>query len=460
MTKYRILSVGLILGAIALAFFIRTTEMEGSRFPFRLGLDLAGGTELAYEADVSGVASGEVTDAMTSLRQVVERRVNSRDFSGVFGVLDPIVQIENSSFLTGETKHRLIVELPGVTDVDEAKEFIGKTPVLEFKLVNDEKQIDASSVDENGNLTISDEDIYLDTGLTGRYLKRAQLQFSGGQTALSEPFIAIEFNDEGAELFAEITREHQGEALAIFLDGVLLSSPIIQEEIRGGNAQISGDFTPQEAKDLVRDLNFGALPLPIELVGAQKIGPVIGGQTVESGVQAGIWGLIIVSIFLLIYYRLPGFISILTLALYVILVLSLFKLIPVTLTAAGIAGFILSIGMAVDANVLIFERLKEEIKEGKKLSETTSDAFSKAWPSIRDANLSSLIMAVILFWFGTSIVQGFALVFGIGVIVSMFSAVVSTRMFLMSFEGDSNSKLIQFLFGNGLRFSRKSENVN
>ena len=422
MAKNIIISLILLLAIPALALFVYKTEDPSSRFNFKLGLDLAGGTELIYEADVSEISPVDIEDAMAVLREVVERRINSRDFAGVFGVLDPIVQTERTGFLTGEVHHRLVVELPGVTDVDEARQFIGQTPILEFKLLDQSLE---PSLEEG---EIDPEDVFIETGLTGRFLEGARLEFDH---VTRNSLIAISFNKEGSDLFAEITRENIGEVLAIFLDGEAISLPVINEEIRDGNAQISGNFTPTEARELVKNLNFGALPVPIEIASAQKIGPVLGQETVQAGVKAGVWGLIFVSLFFLLWYRLPGFVAVLSLCLYIILMLSLFKLIPVTLTAAGIAGLILSIGMAVDANVLIFERLKEEISFGNSLKDAVSNAFKRAWPSIRDANVSSLITAVILFWFGTSLVQGFALVFGLGVIVSMFSAIVVTKTFLL-----------------------------
>ncbi|MDP6119603.1 MAG: protein translocase subunit SecD [Candidatus Pacebacteria bacterium] len=414
-TAILILIIGVFIGYLAL-----------TKDSFKLGLDLSGGTHLAYKADTSEVGRTEVKDLMNALRDVIERRVN------LFGVGEPVVQVEEGGLFGNVNDQRLIVELPGVTDVEEAINLIGKTPLLEFRLVKDGESLLAQDPEA------SVEDILIPTGLTGRMVKRATLQFGQdglGRTgsALNSPSIGLEFNKDGAELFQKITGENVGEPLAIILDGEVISAPNINTEISGGNAVITGQFTPEEAKELVRDLNFGALPLAIELISTQSIGPSLGAQTVEAGIKAGIWGIILVALFLLLWYRASGLVAILSLSIYIVLMLAIFKLIPVTLTAAGIAGFILSIGMAVDANILIFERMKEELEEGTpSMEEAVRNGFSRAWLSIRDSNISSIITAIILFWFGTSLVKGFALTFGLGVIVSMITAISISRTFLLA----------------------------
>lgn len=419
MNNRRIGSIFFILALLGTGYFIYKNQSEDARFPFKYGLDLAGGTELVYEADTSDIVSGDISASMDALRDVIERRVN------LFGVSEPIVQAEETGiFSTSESTHRLVVELPGVTDIDEAVRLIGETPTLEFKLLKDD--IDANNTPENPN------DAFEDTSLTGRYLDSAQLEFGGGSQAISEPIVLLHFNNEGDELFADITRENVGRVLAIFLDGQVISTPVIREEISGGTAQITGNFTAEEGRDLVRNLNFGALPVPVSLINTQKIGSTLGQDTLGSGIYAGLIGLGIVCLFLIFWYRLSGVLAVISLALYVAMILSLFKLIPVVLTAAGIAGFILSIGMAVDANVLIFERVKEELQGGRNVKESLSQGFDRAWPSIRDANITSLLTAVILFWFGTSLVKGFALTFGLGVLMSMFTAIVVTKTFLLA----------------------------
>ena len=231
----------------------------------------------------------------------------------------------------------------------------------------------------------------------------------------------------------------------------MISNPVIRDEITEGKAQISGGFTPEEAKQLVRDLNYGALPVPVELIGTQSIGASLGEKAVHASIKAGIIAFLVVALFLILWYRLPGLVAVIALAIYVVLNLAVFKMIPVTLTSAGIAGFILSLGMAVDANILIFERLKEELKRGRDLHDAIHEGFSRAWLSIRDSNLSSIITAVVLYYFAsTSIIKGFALVFGIGVVVSMFTAITVTRTILLAFGFSGASRAVKFLFGHGL----------
>lgn len=421
---YALLTVA--FGALIALFVYQNATFSSPSHPFRLGLDLAGGSHLVYEADVSDVDATDVPPLMNVLRDVIERRVN------IFGVSEPVVQVEQSSFVSGERKERLVVELPGVTDVSQAIEEIGKTPLLEFKLV-DEQFLASTSSSETA--TSSESGAFLDTGLTGRYLEGAQLEFAGqtGQAGLAnEPIVAISFNDEGAKLFEEITEKHVGEQLAIFLDGGIVSSPVINEKITGGNAIISGNFNPDEARDLAQNLNFGALPVPIELVSTQTIGATLGGEVLGKGVEAGVVGLGLVILFMLVWYRVPGIVSAIALLMYVSAMLALFQLVPVTLTAAGLAGFVLSLGMAVDANVLVFERMKEEYRSGSGSREAARVGFKRAWSAIRDGNITSLLSAIILFWFGTSIVKGFALVFGMGVVVSMLTALLVTRTLLVS----------------------------
>ncbi|HWH07148.1 MAG TPA: protein translocase subunit SecD [Candidatus Paceibacterota bacterium] len=422
----------LILAAL-LAWFVLSTNTPGNRYAVKLGLDLAGGTELVYRADTSTLAADK-KGALDSLRDIIDRRVN------LFGVAEPVVQLEQGSAVAGNPEDRLIVELPGVTDVKAAVDAIGATPVLEFKL--------ASST--AGTST----ELFTTTGLTGRYLKNSELQFSSGTTggtAANEPVILLNFNEEGAKLFEEITREHTGEILAIFLDGEVISAPVIREAIPGGIATITGQFTPLEARDLVQNLNFGALPVPIELVSSGSVGPTLGGAALDAGLLAAMIGFAFVALFMILWYRLPGFVASVALVIYVLINLAIIKFIPVTLTASGIAGLILSIGMAVDANVLIFERMKEELRAGKTVREALTIGFGRAWPAIRDGHLTMIISSIILFWLGTSIVQGFALVFGFGVIVSLISAVFITRIFLLALLPEDMKGNSRMLLGSGFR---------
>ncbi len=280
------------------------------------------------------------------------------------------------------------------------------------------------------------------TELTGKYLKRATVQFDPKTGA---PQVALEFDSEGAKLFADITGRNVGKQVAIFLDGYVISAPTVNEKITGGKAVISGKFNLKEAKLLARRLNEGALPVPIKLVSQQTVGASLGHQSVQDSLRAGLIGLILVALFMIIFYRLPGLISVLSLLVYGFLVMAIFKLWPVTLTLAGVAGFILSIGMAVDANVLIFERLKEELAAGKPVSIAIEEAFLRAWPSIRDGNVSTLITCFILIQFSTSIVKGFAITLGIGVLVSMFSAIIVTKNFMMMIGEDRLAKFPRLL---------------
>ncbi len=459
MNKSRIFTVILVVVFAALGYGLYLSQAKPNswfgRFPFVLGLDLNGGTELTYRADVSKVDSSEIKGAMEAVRDVIERRVN------VFGVSEPVIQVEEASALAGRNEYRLIVELPGVTDIDKAVELIGQTPLLEFKLLSTEKPkpaVQKAKVGADGvvhlNLGTSTDPVFISTQLTGRYLQRAAVEFKG---TTNEPVVSLTFNSEGADLLAKLTRENIGHVLAIFLDGKAISTPVINEEVADGKAQISGNFTAQEAKLLVRNLNYGALPLPIELVGTQTVGAYLGDAALHAGVKAGVVGFLLVVIFLVLWYRLPGLVASVALVIYILLSLAIFKLIPVTLTAAGIAGFILSIGMAVDANILIFERMKEELARGRKLNDAMKEGFHRAWLSIRDSNISSIITAIVLFWIGTSAVKGFAFTLGIGVLVSMFTAITVSRTFLFAIGLSHESKLSHFLFGSGIKNARQSD---
>ncbi len=443
MNSYRYGSAFLFL---TLVFLIYTT-FGSAFFPgapltktlFKFGLDLVGGTELIYRADISDIEPVDVNTSLETLRDVIERRIN------VFGVSEPLIQLETAGILSGNEDHRLIVELPGVADVDEAIALIGATPLLEFRIESDSLQ-DISTLDQEVELDLNQ--YFESTGLTGRYLSRAQVQFD---PTTGNPLVGLTFNAEGRELFADITRNNVGKVLAIFLDGYPLSYPVIQTEIANGEAIITGDFNAEEVRELVRNLNYGALPVPIELISTQSVGATLGERALDAGVVAGMWGFGLIILFLILWYRLPGLIASIALIFYVTVSLALFKLIPVTLTAAGIAGFILSIGMAVDANILIFERMKEELQKGKNLLDSIQEGFSRAWLSIRDSNISSIITAIVLFWVGTSAVKGFALTFGIGVIVSMFTAITVSRTFLLALVGKSSRVWSPALFGTGFR---------
>lgn len=432
-------SLAVLIIAGAIGWFVYSTNVPDSSYKIKLGLDLAGGTELIYKADTSAIAADKA-GALASLREVIERRVN------LFGVAEPLVQLEHSSAVAAQQEDRLLVELPGVTDVQAAVDAIGKTPSLEFKLVE--------------AATEAETETYEETGLTGRYVKRAELQFAqgaDGSGVAGSPVVLVHFNDEGGELFHRVTKENVGRQLAIFLDGEVISSPVIQEEIAGGTASITGGFSPTEARDLVRNLNFGALPVPIELASSNTVGPTLGAQAFDAGVHAGLIGFLLVSVFMILWYRLPGFVAIIALVIYVAATVALIKIIPITLTASGIAALILSIGVAVDANVLIFERMKEELRHGKDALDSVAIGFYRAWPAIRDGHLTMIISAIILFWLGTSIVKGFALVFGLGVITSLVSAVFITRLFLLAVVPEKAGAVWNFLLSSGFRFSANKD---
>jgi len=529
-----------------------------NNLPFKLGLDLQGGSHLVFQADTSNIAFDDRESAVEGTRDVIENRIN------VIGISESLVQTNKPN----DGDYRVIVELAGVFDVNGAIKQIGETPILEFKelieisdsegtdgenviTTPDGTEVDIDSVDKNSDdekskiekaqgileralsgeefetlakefsddpnvgfvnpsffvpefkvvafdenfkdgavwpsvvktqfglhiikkigeqinsesgerevnvahilislqkdilsLDVSSEQSWINTELTGGNLKRSSLDFDSN---LGNPQILLEFDSEGADLFEKITERNVGRPVAIYLDGVPISVPIVQQSISGGSAVISGQFNIQEAKELSQRLNAGALPVPIELISQQTVGPTLGKVSVDSSLRAGMIGLLLVAIFMIVYYRLSGLLSVIALGVYTILVLAIFKLLGVTLTLAGIAGFILTIGMAVDANILIFERIKEELKNNASTYEAIHYGFARAWTSIRDANISSLITAVILYWFGTSFIKGFAITFVVGVLVSMFSAVMVTKTFLRLFEG---RKDIKWLFNVNLK---------
>ncbi len=402
---------------------------------FVLGLDLAGGSALTYKIDVSTLKDdSSVAEGVTSLRDVIERRVN------LFGVTEPTVNTEYSRLAK---EWRLVVELPGITDVIKASKMIGDTPVLEFKTMTKEataKQLTSSST------TLKPFDFEA-TQLTGKYLQKSNLVFD---KTTNRPMVELHFNDTGTQLFAEITKNNIGKQVAIFLDGAPISSPVVQQEITAGTAVISGSFSVEEARSLVGRLNSGALPLNVELIGTSVVGPALGSTATASGMKASIVGFIAVVVFMIGWYRVPGLIASLALVAYGVMMLALFKLIPVTLTSSGIAGFIISVGLAVDANVLIFERMKEELKNGKDLKHAIEVGFQRAWTSIRDSHIAAIIVSIILFWMGTSIVKGFAFTFFLGALLSLISAQLISRVFIRAVATDSKSKFVKFLFGSGI----------
>lgn len=537
--------------------FLPPVESALKKLDIKLGLDLQGGARLEYEAKTDGLAEDQIKSALDAVQGVIERRVNA------IGVGEPKVQ----QAVSGDS-YRIIVEIPGISDIRDAKDKIEDAPFLEFrempeenpeaqKMVesmnvgskkqadeNLEKAIGGESFSElvkassggaesegdagdigffgkgksiNGfyGLTVPEFDevffgddvaigsvypkviesqygwhvvkkmeeryvkegteevvgesgegsekqirvsqiffqrmtiegltqfaplmVYKETGLTGQYLKSAVADFGQQQYGLSEPMVSMQFNEEGAKLFEEITRRNVNKPLAIFIDGQLVIDPIVNAVISGGNAQITGKYTLDEAKTLAKRLNEGALPVPLTLVGEDIMSPSLGKEELALSVRAGIMGLIAVVVFVMVYYRLSGVIAGFALVLYSLVLIALFKLTglggsqtQITLTLSGIAGFILSIGMAIDANILIFERMKEELQSGKGLRQAVNEGFKRAWTSIRDSNLSTILTCLILIGMGTGFVQGFALILMLGVVVSMFSAMWVTRVILLA----------------------------
>lgn len=441
MWQKRLWALAIIILSVGIGWFVYYSQTTKLR-PFKLGLDLSGGTHLVYSADTSKLSSDQISDSLATLSTVILRRVDA------FGVGEPVVQTQQGGTL-GRGDYRLIVELPGVTDVDKAVKMIGETPQLEFKLVR--PGMEASTTDPvTGSYN---PNAFEDTGLTGAYLTSARIEFNDGGMGqgASQAAVAVNFNSAGAKMFADITEKNVGHALGIFLDGNLISAPVIRERIDNGTAIISGNFTPQEAKELANNLNLGALPVPITLASTQSIGATLGDQALQAGMRAGVIGFILLSIFMILWYRLPGVIAVCALAIYVVLMLAIFQWLPVVLTAAGIAAFILSVGLAVDANILIAERIKEELAHGNTSERAIHEGFAHAWSAIRDSNIAHIIASVILFWLGTSMIKGFALVFGFGVIVSMLSAITISRTFLMALGINAKKPIGRFLMRSGIK---------
>ena len=393
------------------------------REAMRLGLDLQGGIHMVYQADFSSVRPDMEAEAIDGAIAVIEKRIN------VLGVTEPVIQKQGND--------RILVELPGISEAEKAKRLIGQTALLEFReLTEDEEWVPATGLigGEEKELTSAyfNENTYVSTGEFGEVL------------------LVFEWNKEGSQLSGEITGGMIGEPLGIFLSGEPLLgdderpiAPIVRSKITD-RGQIEG-LSLNEASELSLLLNAGRLPLPLTPIYDQTVSPILGASFIDMSVKAGIIGIILVMLFMIAYYRLSGVLASLALIFYGALILALFKLIPVTLTLAGLGGFVVSIGMAVDANVLIFERMKEELRTGRTLGAGIEAGFNRAWNAIRDSNITTIIVCVILFWVGNSIVagapvKGFAITLGIGIAVSMFTAIVVTRTLLRLFVGTSLAK--------------------
>ena len=415
----------------------------------RQGLDLQGGLQVLLEADTT--ENEEISmDAMAATRSIVEQRVNG------LGVTEPVVQSQGTN--------RISVELPGIDNPEEAVALLKETGLLEFVDLGNNPLPPGTSVltDKNtgemANVNVLAEradageeielgDVIFETIMTGADLRSANV----GRDQVTSAFqINFTLTEDGTDVFGEHTANHIGSHMAIVLDGKVISSPVIRDAIPSGSGVISGDFDSESANKLALQLRYGSLPVPLSVVNSRTIGPTLGQDSVRLSMLAGLIGFTTVALFMVLYYRLPGVVAVLALAMYAAITFSLFKLIPVTLTLPGIAGFVLSVGVAVDANILIFERMKEELRDGRGIEFALKSGFLRAWPSIRDSNISTIITCTILFWFGStfgaSIVKGFALTLAIGVGVSMFTAIVATRNLLYVFLGrldlDKRKKLL------------------
>ena len=413
MKNSKALMVLIVILAIIGGIFIYPHGLGNKFRPWRLGLDLVGGTHLIYEVDMSQVDFKDKDSVMAGLRDVIERRVN------LFGVSEPQVV----SAKEGDS-YRLIVELAGIKDIKAAINEIGLTPFLDFREVTEAPAETGKTQAEGENKAE-----FIPTDLTGRYVKGAQIDFNSTTGA---PQVNIQFNDDGAKIFEKLTARNVNKPLAIFLDNNLIEMPVVQERISGGRAQITGKFTVDEARKMVERFNAGALPAPITLISQQTIGASLGQESLKKAIYAGALGTLVIVLFMLGYYWKLGIFASLALVIYIILTAAVFKL-GITMSLAGIAGFILSIGMAVDANILIFERTKEEIKNGLSKISAIEEGFKRAWPSIRDSNISTMITSIILYYFTSSFIKGFALALLIGVLLSMFSAITTTRTLLRTF---------------------------
>ncbi len=442
-------TIGFIVLLTILAAWVVWPNNPGLRFnlgPFSAnsdikvheGLDLQGGLQVLLQARTPDGQPPERAD-LDATRQIIENRVNG------LGVSEPLIQIQ------GEDK--IVVELPGVSDPDAAIRTFGQTGRLEFIDAGDEFIAPGTKVQTSypdlwpvpaDKLTVTAPVTSTNavsgttqaatkkyaTVITGEHLREANIAF---QQTTNAPVVAFTLTPDGARRLQDFTSKNMGKIMPIVLDGAIISAPRVNGVI-SDQGQIEGQFTREEANSLALQLKYGALKVPLEVVNTRTVGPTLGQDSVQRSIIAGLVGLIAVALFMIIHYRLPGILATAALLIYGLITFALFKLIPVTLTLPGIAGFILSIGMAVDANILIFERMREELRHGKRLRQAIETGFARAWPSIRDSNMSTLLTCLILFWFGSqfgaSIVKGFALTLALGVLVSMFTAIVVTRSFL------------------------------
>ena len=389
------------------------------KFYLKRGLDIQGGMQVILDADMSSIDDGDREVALASASEIISRRVD------MYGINEPKVRTAKQG-----NSYRIVIELPGVTDQQQALQLVGQTAELEFRLAKDEKNPEATAA------AILLEN-FKPTGLTGQDLKKSGLQFNQ-QTG--EPVVSLVFNQEGQKKFAEITKNNQGKVLAIYIDGFPVTMPVINEPILNGQAMISGSFSVEQAENLAIQLNAGALPVPIKVIEQSTVGASLGNQSVQQSIQAGLIGLGLVMAFMILYYGAQGIIASIVLMIYAVITMAVYKLIGVTLTLSGIAGLLLSIGMAVDSNILIFERIKDELRIGIPFSRAMEQGFGKAWDSIKDANLATIITALVLinpmdfsFLNTSGLVRGFGLTMLIGVIISLFTGIVVSRNLLRIF---------------------------
>lgn len=433
---------------------------------YTLGLDLQGGVELLYQADLTEVEKTNkdlkrefsASNEMEKLKEVIEKRVNN------LGVREPEIQVQK----VGD-KYELSVKLSGEIDPAQAKQEIGKTPLLQFKepkdnykdiiakqeelaklgdtekqelyniflqkemLVDGQKQPLTYAQQQKINpWLLAFEDPFKETELTGRYLKAANVEFS--EQNAREPIVTLNFDVDGAKLFENITARNVGKPVAIYVNNELISAPMVQEKISGGSARISGKFDIKSANELAKNLNDGALNVPVKIISEKSVGATLGKESLQKSISAGLIGLLLVVIFMILIYRFSGLLASISLFIYALLSLVLFKILPgFTLTLPGIAGFVLSIGMAVDANILTFSRMKEELELGKSFNNALEEGFNRAFPAIRDGNLVTLSEVLILYVFGMSFVRGFAVTLGIGIVTSLFAALVVTKALMFAF---------------------------
>lgn len=396
-------------------------------FELKKGLDIQGGIQVVLEADMSEISPEDREDAITAAREIILRRVD------MYGLAEPTVKT-----LVSDSSYRIIVELPGLDDPQQALQLIGQTAQLEFQLLEYPEIIVGEGENEDTQFASESAGISMvETGLTGAQLKRATVQ---PDPNTGEPLVAIEFNEEGRELFADITTNHTGEQLAILIDGYPLMAPVIQTPIVTGQATITGSFSYEEAQNLKIQLSAGALPVPIRVLEQRNVAATLGQESVEKSMIAGVVGIVLVMLFMILYYGMKGVIASVALTIYAVLTVALYKIIGVTLTLPGIAGLLLSIGMAVDANILIFERMKEELRLGKPFKVALELGFGRAWDSIKDANLATIITALILinplefsFLNSGGMVRGFGITLLLGVLLSLFTGVVVTRTLMRLF---------------------------